>query len=362
MSARIFNREFVHPADGWYQIEVPGEHPNKPGGVVQIIDEIAVSSIVNRFNQEAADYARSHGVPFPGMLIDHEHFKHDADKETRAYGWLLKMENRNGVPFGEIRWTATGQQAVDGGEYRFFSSEYGAGDLVKLGGDKVRPIRLAGLTLTNRPNNLGGQPITNRDTSIMTDLPGLSGQRIPTAELEAWFSAVGALKKTCGKAAGGVQISFQHAWDLCKQQHPDLYAAAFGDDSATEDSTHNTKAAADDVVKVANRVGAASGKGFAYGWNFVNENLPRIFNRTFTKRQLLVNRTRESLDEGAVQAKAAKLFGRLANAEQLSTKLPFSQCWNRIAAREPVLHLLASGRSKPEEAFAKEPALQNRLQ
>ena len=107
--------------------------------------------------------------------------------------------------------------------------------------------------------------------------------------------------------------------------------------------------------------GGASGKGFSFGWNFVRDNLPRIYNRGLTKRELLVNRTKESLDERGVQAKAAKLFGRLANAEQLSTKLPFSHSWQQIANREPVLHSLASGRCTPDEAFAKEPALRNRL-
>jgi hypothetical protein len=166
MNLPILNRQFEHPADGWYQIEVPGEHLNAGSGVMQIIDCAAVDSIVNRFNQEADAYEPQHGTPFPGMLVDHEHFKHDPDKETIAYGWLMRMENRDGKPFGQIRWTNTGKPAIDGGDYRFFSSEYAPQDLQVLNHGKkplrVRPLRLDGLTLTNDPNNKGGAAITNR--------------------------------------------------------------------------------------------------------------------------------------------------------------------------------------------------------
>ena len=35
MNARILNRDFKHPADGWYMIEALGDHPNRADGVVQ---------------------------------------------------------------------------------------------------------------------------------------------------------------------------------------------------------------------------------------------------------------------------------------------------------------------------------------
>jgi phage I-like protein len=168
MNTPILNRAFEHPADSWYQIEVPGEHVNAQSGVVQVIDAQAVTSIVNRFNQEADAYETKHGMPYPGMLIDHEHFKHDPKKESIAYGWLMRLDNRNNKPFGQIRWTNTGKPAIDGGDYRFFSSEYDPKDLQVLNRSaktaRVRPLRLDGLTLTNDPNNKGGAPITNRNT------------------------------------------------------------------------------------------------------------------------------------------------------------------------------------------------------
>jgi phage I-like protein len=163
MSTRIvLNRDFELPSDGWCQIEPKGEHPNHAAGVVQVIDDAACAAIANRFNEDADAGKLSHGRE---MLIDHEHFKHDQDKETRAYGWLTRLQNRSDGLYGQIRWTGTGKQAVENGDYRFFSTEYDPADLQILNDGKlrrVRPIRLDGLTLTNEPNNRGQRPITNR--------------------------------------------------------------------------------------------------------------------------------------------------------------------------------------------------------
>jgi hypothetical protein len=140
-------------------IEPAGEHTNRQAQVVQVLDEAARVSIVNRFN------AAAQAPDFPGMLIDHEHFKHEKDKETVSYGWLMRLQNRADGIYGQIKWTATGKRAVDGGDYRFFSTEYDPEVLQILNDAKprrVRPLALSGLTLTNMPNNKGGKPITNR--------------------------------------------------------------------------------------------------------------------------------------------------------------------------------------------------------
>jgi phage I-like protein len=171
MNARILNRDFTHPADGFYQIEAKGDHPNRAANVVQVIDEEAITAIVNRFNADAKAGALSQGSE---MLIDIEHFKDQPDKESRAYGWLQELKNRADGIYGRIRWTGTGKEAVDGGDYRFFSTEYGPGDVKFLNDGKprrVRPLRLDGLTLTNMNNNKGQKPITNRAPNGAADNP-----------------------------------------------------------------------------------------------------------------------------------------------------------------------------------------------
>lgn len=167
MKPTILNREFQHPADGWYQIEPKGEHPNRPAGIVQVIDDDAATVIVNRFNADAAAGTLRHGHE---MLIDHEHFASEPDKESRAYGWLAELQNREDGIYGRVRWTTTGKAAVDGGDYRFWSTEYDPADLVPVrnrtnatNGKHVRPTRLDGLSLTNMNNNRGQRPITNKD-------------------------------------------------------------------------------------------------------------------------------------------------------------------------------------------------------
>lgn len=162
MNTRILNRNFEHPADGWYDIEAKGKHPNKQSRIIQVVDDTAMNAIVAAFNREAAS------PDFPGMLIDHEHFKHDDDKETIAYGWLMRLRNRGDAIQGQIRWSDLGQQATDGGRYRFFSTEYAIPEMPVVNRDskpypEVRPMILRGLTLTNVNNNKGQKPITNRE-------------------------------------------------------------------------------------------------------------------------------------------------------------------------------------------------------
>ena len=76
--------------------------------------------------------------------------------------------------YGLIRWTGTGRDAVESGDYRFFSTEYDLNDGEFLTDKKprqFRPLHLDGLTLTNQPNNKTGQkPITNRST-MNTETP-----------------------------------------------------------------------------------------------------------------------------------------------------------------------------------------------
>jgi hypothetical protein len=189
MNVRILNREFKHPADGWYQVEAKGFHPavaEDGTKVVQVIDDPAITRIVNRFNSDAAAGALPHGSE---MLIDHEHFRHDKTKETIAYGWANKLRpSPDGTGFDAYNpWTATGKAAVDGGDYRFTSTEYDGvvgEDFEEVPPEKIpvevrnrfkdhrflRPLRLTGLSLTNDANNKGQKAITI--TNRKTDFPG----------------------------------------------------------------------------------------------------------------------------------------------------------------------------------------------
>ncbi|BCU75994.1 phage protease [Luteolibacter sp. LG18] len=163
MSHPIHNRKGEVPADGWFEIEAPGTYP---AGVdedenprEQVLDDIAFKSIVNRFQSDKA----AAGATWAGLLVDHDHLSHDMDKSTAAMAWAQDVQVRNGILCAKLDLTDIGEPAVRNRRFKFFSTEYDAGDLEDLGGGKVRPLRLAGLAFTNRPNNRGRiKPISNR--------------------------------------------------------------------------------------------------------------------------------------------------------------------------------------------------------
>lgn len=170
MNTRILNRDGQMPEDGWYQFEAPGEHVNHAHQVVQVIDEKAINSIVNRFAQEAQ------APNFAGMRLDRDHLSSSLENPTESLGWGMQARNRDGIPEMKIDWTGMGLPLVESkpGQppvYKFFSTEYEPSEVEKIGTRKVgnrtyavvRPLRLAGLSLTNDPNNKGQRPISNRN-------------------------------------------------------------------------------------------------------------------------------------------------------------------------------------------------------
>lgn len=163
MSMQILNRSGNPPSDGWYEIEAPGTYPagvdanEKPRR--QQLDEVAFTSIVNRFHQER----EAAGDHFAGMLVDKDHLSHDLTETTEAMAWVKDLAIRNGRLCAKLDPTDDGEAAIRNKRYKFFSTEYDPEDLEDLGGGVVRPTRLAGLAFTNRPNNRGGvRPISNR--------------------------------------------------------------------------------------------------------------------------------------------------------------------------------------------------------
>lgn len=156
MKARILNRQ-GKPSDGWYHIEVTGEHKTDDGRI-QVIDETAIMAMIENFAQEK----EAAGENFAGLLVDRDHLSHDLENVTEAMAWAQDLTIRDGELYAQLDLTSTGEAAVDGKVYKFFSTEYDKEHLEDLGNGRVRPLRLSGLAFTNRPNNKGGKPISNR--------------------------------------------------------------------------------------------------------------------------------------------------------------------------------------------------------
>lgn len=353
MNAPIFNRDFVHPADSTYMIEPAGEHPNLDNGFTLVVDAPSRKAIVNRFNADADAGKLSHGNE---MVIDRDHFKHISENDTTAYGWLQKLENRDDGIYGKIRWTNTGKAAVDGGDYRFFSTEYDPNDLQDLSSAprRVRPVRLDGLTLTNMPrNNKGAKPITNKAGT--NEPPSLH------PAFDVFLQAVSAVQDSI-KRHTNTAASYGHAWKVAKQLHPEKHAAAFN--PIVAGAENDLKQTAQAVTEIANRVGEASGGGSRYGRIFLRQHEPQIF----TAMRMAVgvdapalNRSIGKLDIIAPSTVAAKLFNRLVAEESKQYGILQSHAFARVCEREPVLKALANGEITCEQAFARDPLIRNRL-
>lgn len=147
-----------NPGDGWYHIERWGEHPQtslEGKQYVQVIDDEAVRAIVEA------------GVPEEGILVDVEHVSVavTGPRDSRAYGWvreLAALPTAEGLQLcARIEWTPLGLPLVRDRIYKHFSTVYSVDLCADLGGGRLRPLQLVGLTLTNQPNNPGQRPITN---------------------------------------------------------------------------------------------------------------------------------------------------------------------------------------------------------
>jgi phage I-like protein len=165
------SKQFIHghqpfelAADGWSQIAPLGEFFHG-ADVIQILDAEACLSMVARFDAEAES------PTFAGLLVDFDHLSLDPSARSEAAGWITSLAFRaepvaSAGLYAAIRWTDEGQAAMTGGRYRFVSPVWLREDCVDLGTDaqgrqRLRPVRLFNLAVTNNPNLQGLAPLSN---------------------------------------------------------------------------------------------------------------------------------------------------------------------------------------------------------
>jgi hypothetical protein len=166
MSKRFIHghQPFELAADGWSQIAPLGEFFHG-ADVIQILDAEACLSMVARFDAEAES------PNFAGLLVDFDHLSLDPSARSEAAGWITSLAFRaepaaTAGLYAAIRWTDEGQAAMTGGRYRFVSPVWLREDCVDLGTDaqgrqRLRPVRLFNLAVTNNPNLQGLAPLSN---------------------------------------------------------------------------------------------------------------------------------------------------------------------------------------------------------
>lgn len=173
--------DLSNPANGWFHIEKGGDHDVDygEGPALLRIGEDEINRMVTEFNSRTFDG--------PGMLIDGDHLSHDMTRDTRALGWLKKLDTYRDPSgslelYGFVEWTPRGQQMLADKEYTQSSTEYGEGMTFEDG--VYRPSKLTGFALTNRPRIKGKRPLVNRQTSPAAEASGGNQQSPEEGELK----------------------------------------------------------------------------------------------------------------------------------------------------------------------------------
>lgn len=167
--AAATDARFALPADGWFQIARPGtmrKALDLPDGqsveITQQVDPADFDQIVGRFRE------LSSAANFAGLLVDFDHFSCDDDKSTRAGAWIEAVERRGDELWAQLRLSASGRAALEGGDYRHFSPVLGFTPKRYQPGEVAHPQALLGGAFTNQPTFRGMVPLSNRQDSATT--------------------------------------------------------------------------------------------------------------------------------------------------------------------------------------------------
>ncbi|MEI8289811.1 MAG: phage protease [Verrucomicrobiota bacterium] len=160
----IFNRAPLASCSGWIHIVPKGELPNAEAGIVQVLDDAAMDSILAGIEKDKNRL----GDRWPGIYAGREHFIYDDTKDSAALAWFKDFEKRaDGIWAKDDGLTPAGSAAVTNREYKFTSFVSDPKQLKKLDGKRYRITGIETIGFTNQAN--GKElltPITNRDPNF----------------------------------------------------------------------------------------------------------------------------------------------------------------------------------------------------
>lgn len=157
--------------EGWIHIVPRGELPNAEAGIVQILDDTALDSIMNRLQ---ADHGSADAA---GLYAGREHFIYDDSKDSEALGWF-KVFNRDndGIWANADGLTDIGREAVKNKRYKFTSFVADPSDLQRVEGNRYRVMNIETVGFTNMANGKSLlAPISNRGGAFNFPDAGASG-------------------------------------------------------------------------------------------------------------------------------------------------------------------------------------------
>lgn len=206
----------------WIHIVPKGEVPNAEAGIVQVLDDAALDSILQNLRADADRL----GPRWPGLYGGREHFIYNDEQDSVALAWFKTFEKRaDGIWAHRDGLTDLGREAVENGRYKFTSFVAQQHDTQPLGGDRHRILKLDTVGFTNQANGKHLlTPITNRAAATAA-LPARPS--VPTAlagvHPKAAADRLMVLANRQKAATGG---NFETAWQQVRREHPRLCATA----------------------------------------------------------------------------------------------------------------------------------------
>lgn len=155
MSAIFFNR--VTGESGELIHLVPrGEFPHHESGLTEVYDQEAITAIVNSIRSAAQ------APNWPGIYVGEEHFFYNSDRSSEAFGWVKEVEEHEDGIWGRVEWTDIGRAAVENRRFKLVSPVHLRNQVEFLDAQRIRPIGIDTIGLTNNPNLKGMVPMRNR--------------------------------------------------------------------------------------------------------------------------------------------------------------------------------------------------------
>jgi len=159
------SNDFQISSDNWVQVAPYGEYPHpgpkgkngkplKPNGCLQRYDKTSALAMVNEFDSWVSKIGQK---LFGGRAWYIGH--HDVDPvkypDPKAYGWIMKLANRDDGLYVLIDWTPEGEKLKGDKAFKFFSPYWNVRETKEVledGRTVVVPIRLNSIGFTNEPN------------------------------------------------------------------------------------------------------------------------------------------------------------------------------------------------------------------
>ena len=153
---KMLNAKFVMTdPSGWVNVATFGDHEHAATGLTQHLDNDSMDAMVNELKQDKEKSGENWG----GRLVDFDH-KSDLSPETTGAGWVQDLEKRPDTGlWAKIKFSDLGEQAVQGGRFKYLSPVWNRSDCKSLGGNVISPQKILKVALTNSPNILGLVPM-----------------------------------------------------------------------------------------------------------------------------------------------------------------------------------------------------------